>query len=64
MRAGGAQVVPRPKNYRIIDHNPWLNLDTSALQSLDAVEAAVRAFVPDQNLRRPAAEARPSAVLV
>jgi len=64
MRAGGAQVVPRPKNYRIIDHNPWLNLDTSALQSLVAVEAAVRAFVPDQNLRRPAAEARPSAVLV
>ncbi|MFM7819593.1 MAG: NUDIX hydrolase [Actinomycetota bacterium] len=64
MRAGGAQVVPRPKNYRIIDHNPWLNLDTSALQSLDAVEVAVRAFVPDQNLRRPAAEARPSAVLV
>lgn len=64
MRAGGAQVVPRPKNYRIIDHNPWLNLDTSALQSLVAVEAAVRAFVPDPKLRRPAAEARPSAVLV
>ncbi|MFM8902536.1 MAG: NUDIX hydrolase [Actinomycetota bacterium] len=64
MRAGGAQVVPRPNNYRIIEHNPWLNLDTSALQSLVAVEAAVRAFVPDQNLRRPAAEARPSAVLV
>jgi len=64
MRAGGAQVIPRPKSFRIIDHNPWLNLDTRALQSLSAVEDALRAFVPDQNLRRPSAEARLSAVLV
>lgn len=64
MRVGGSQVIPRPNNYRTIDHNPFTNLDTRALQSLDAVSAAVKAFKPDQILRQPLENARPSAVLV
>ena len=64
MRAGGSQVIPRPKNFRIIDHNPWLNLDTSALSSLEAVTQAIAAFQPDQVLRQPLENVRPSAVLV
>ena len=64
MRAGGSQVIPRPKNFRIIDHNPWLNLDTSALSSLEVVTQAVAAFQPDQVLRQPLENVRPSAVLV
>lgn len=64
MRAGGSQAIPRPKNFRIIDHNPWLNLDTSALSSLEAVTQAVAAFQPDQVLRQPLENVRPSAVLV
>ncbi len=64
MRVGGSQVIPRPNNFRTIDHNPFANLDTSALRSLDAVTAALRAFEPDQSLRQPLENARPSAVLV
>lgn len=64
MRAGGSQVIPRPKNFRIIDHNPWLNLDTSALSSLEVVTQAIAAFQPDQVLRQPLENVRPSAVLV
>ena len=64
MRAGGSQVIPRPKNFRIIDHNPWLNLDTSALSSLEVVTQAVAAFQPDHVLRQPLENVRPSAVLV
>ena len=64
MRAGGSQVIPRPKNFRIIDHNPWLNLDTSALSSLEVVTQAIVAFQPDQVLRQPLENVRPSAVLV
>jgi 8-oxo-dGTP pyrophosphatase MutT (NUDIX family) len=64
MRAGGSQVIPRPKNFRIIDHNPWLNLDTSALSSLEVVAQAVGAFQPDQALRQPLENVRASAVLV
>lgn len=64
MRAGGSQVIPRPKNFRIIDHNPWLNLDTSALSSLEVVTQAISAFQPDQVLRQPLENVRPSAVLV
>ena len=64
MRAGGSQVIPRPKNFRIIDHNPWVNLDTSALSSLEVVTQAVAAFQPDQVLRQPLENVRPSAVLV
>ena len=64
MRVGGSQVIPRPNNYRTIDHNPFTNLDTRALRSLDAVSAAVKAFNPDQILRQPLENARPSAVLV
>ncbi|NDC91752.1 MAG: CoA pyrophosphatase [Acidimicrobiia bacterium] len=64
MRFGGSQVIPRPNNYRTIDHNPFTNLDTRALRSLDAVSAAVKAFKPDQILRQPLENARPSAVLV
>jgi 8-oxo-dGTP pyrophosphatase MutT (NUDIX family) len=64
MRLGGSQVIPRPNNFRTIDHNPFLSLDTSALRSLDVVSAAVGAFRPDQTLRQPLESARPSAVLV
>ena len=64
MRAGGSQVIPRPSNFRTIDHNPFANLDTSALRSLDAVSEAIKAFKPDQILRQPLENARPSAVLV
>jgi 8-oxo-dGTP pyrophosphatase MutT (NUDIX family) len=64
MRRGGSQVIARPASYRIIDHNPWRNLDTSALRSLDVVVSAVEAFKPDQVLRKPLHNARPSAVLV
>ena len=63
MRVGGSQVIPRPNNFRTIDHNPFANLDTSALRSLDAVTAALRAFEPDQSLRQTLENARPSAVL-
>jgi 8-oxo-dGTP pyrophosphatase MutT (NUDIX family) len=64
MRIGGSQVIPRPSNFRTIDHNPFANLDTSALRSLDAVSEAIKAFKPDQILRQPLENARPSAVLV
>ena len=64
MRVGGLQVIPRPKNFRTLDHNPFINLDTSALRSLDVVTVALRAFQPDQTLRQPLENARPSAVLV
>ena len=64
MRVGGSQVIPRPNNFRTIDHNPFTNLDTSALWSLEVVSAAVGAFKPDQILRQPLESARPSAVLV
>ena len=64
MRVGGSQVIPRPNNFRTIDHNPFANLDTSVLRSLDAVTAALRAFEPDQYLRQPLENSRPSAVLV
>jgi 8-oxo-dGTP pyrophosphatase MutT (NUDIX family) len=64
MRIGGSQVIPRPSNFRTIDHNPFANLDTSALLSLDAVSKAIKAFKPDQILRQPLENARPSAVLV
>lgn len=64
MRVGGSQVIPRPSNFRAIDHNPFANLDTSALRSLDAVSEAIKAFKPDQILRQPLENARPSAVLV
>jgi 8-oxo-dGTP pyrophosphatase MutT (NUDIX family) len=64
MRVGGSQVIPRPNNFRTIDYNPFLNLETSALRSLEVVSAAVGAFRPDQTLRQPLESARPSAVLV
>ena len=64
MRVGGSQVIPRPSNFRTIDHNPFANLDTSALRSLDAVSEAIKSFKPDQILRQPLENARPSAVLV
>jgi 8-oxo-dGTP pyrophosphatase MutT (NUDIX family) len=64
MRVGGSQVIPRPSNFRTIDHNPFANLDTSVLRSLDAVSEAIKAFKPDQILRQPLENARPSAVLV
>lgn len=64
MRVGGSQTIPRPNNFRTIDHNPFSNLDTSALQSLDAVTTALRAFRPDPSLRQPLDDARRSAVLV
>jgi 8-oxo-dGTP pyrophosphatase MutT (NUDIX family) len=64
MRIGGSQVITRPSNFRTIDHNPFANLDTSALRSLDAVSEAIKAFKPDQILRQPLENARPSAVLV
>ena len=64
MRVGGSQVIPRPSDFRTIDHNPFANLDTSALRSLDAVSKAIKAFKPDQILRQPLENARPSAVLV
>ena len=64
MRVGGSQVIPRPSDFRTIDHNPFANLDTSALRSLDAVSKAIKVFKPDQILRQPLENARPSAVLV
>ena len=64
MRVGGSQAIPRPNNFRTIDHNPFLNLETSALWSLEVVSAAVGAFRPDQVLRQPLESSRPSAVLV
>ena len=64
MRVGGSQVIPRPNNFRTIDHNPFVNLDTSALRSLEVVSSAIGAFKPDRVLRQPLESARPSAVLV
>ena len=64
MRVGGSQVIPRPNNFRTTDHNPFANLDTSALRSLEVVSAAIGAFKPDQVLRQPLESSRPSAVLV
>ena len=64
MRVGGSQVIPRPSHFRTIDHNPFANLETGALRSLDAVSEAIKAFKPDQILRQPLENARASAVLV
>jgi len=64
MRVGGSQVILRPNNFRTIDHNPFVNLDTSALRSLEVVSSAIGAFKPDRVLRQPLESARPSAVLV
>ena len=64
MRSGGAQNIPRPISARLIDDNPFKDLDTSSLDSLDLVSRALIEFRPDQQSQVPQASARASAVLI
>ena len=64
MRSGGAQNIPRPDSARLIDDNPFKDLDTSSLDSLDLVSRALIEFRPDQQSQVPQASARASAVLI
>lgn len=63
-RSGGRQQLPRPTQWRELEHAPWSRLDTSALDDLDAVEAALLRRRVDPESQRPPAHAHPSAVLV
>ena len=67
MRSGGAQNIPRPDTARVIDENPFVGLDASALNALNSLETVSNALVkfrPDPHLQTPQALARPSAVLI
>jgi 8-oxo-dGTP pyrophosphatase MutT (NUDIX family) len=67
MRSGGAQNIPRPDTARVINENPFVGLDASALDALNSLEivsSALVKFRPDPRLQTPQALARPSAVLI
>ena len=63
-RPGGRQQLPRPTQWRELQHAPWSRLDLSALDNLDAIEASLRRRQPDPASQRPPANANPSAVLI
>ena len=63
-RAGGQQTLPRPTQWRELQHSPFDRLDTQALGSLAAVRSALAANLPHEESQRPPANAQPSAVLV
>lgn len=63
-RTGGRQTLPRPANWRVLEHAPWSRLDTSALNDLSLITRAVERSQPDPESQRPPTHANPSAVLV
>ncbi|NCV09548.1 MAG: hypothetical protein EBV66_03875 [Actinobacteria bacterium] len=63
-RPGGAQALPRPTQWRELQHSPFDRLDTAALTDFAAVRAAVAEFTPNPASQQPPASAQPSAVLV
>ena len=63
-RPGGAQVLPRPTQWRELQHSPFDRLDIAALTDFAAVRAAVVEFTPNPVSQQPPASAQPSAVLV
>ena len=63
-RAGGRQTLPRPANWRALEHAPWSRLDVSALDDLSLITGSVERSRPDPESQRPPANANPSAVLV
>lgn len=63
-RPGGQQHLPRPADWRALQHAPWDRLDTRSLSDIDAVCSALTRFRPDPILQVPAAGAHASAVLV
>lgn len=63
-RPGGRQQLPRPVQWRELQHAPWDRLDTSALSNMDAVRHSLAHHRPDPILQRPPDHTNPSAVLV
>lgn len=63
-RGGGRQQLPRPLSWREISHSSWARLDTSALQDIARVGAALEKFSPDPIFQQPPTQSNPSAVLV
>ena len=63
-RTGGRQTLPRPANWRVLEHAPWSRLDTSSLDDLSLITQAVERSRPDPESQRPPTHANPSAVLV
>ena len=63
-RPGGAQALPRPAQWRELQHSPFDRLDIAALTDFAAVRAAVAEFTPNPASQQPPASAQPSAVLV
>jgi 8-oxo-dGTP pyrophosphatase MutT (NUDIX family) len=63
-RAGGAQIIPRPENWRIGDPAPWAGVadGSQPIPAADALEAVTRLGGPHP--MEPLADARPSAVLI
>lgn len=63
-RPGGSQELPRPTQWREVQHSPFDRLDLSALADFSAVRAALADFTPNPASQQPPASANPSAVLV
>lgn len=63
-RAGGRQHLPRPVQWRELQHAPWDRLDTSALTDIAAIQRAVSRHQPDPITQHPPARTNASAVLV
>lgn len=63
-RAGGRQTLPRPANWRALEHAPWSRLDTSSLDDLSLIAQAVQRSQPSPESQQPPTHANPSAVLV
>lgn len=63
-RPGGRQQLPRPAQWRELEHAPWSRLDTRALDDLDAIERSLVSARPDPETQLPPIHAQPSAVLV
>jgi len=63
-RPGGRQLLPRPAQWRELEHAPWSRLNLSALDDLDAIEKSLNQRQPDPDSQIPPSHAHPSAVLV
>jgi 8-oxo-dGTP pyrophosphatase MutT (NUDIX family) len=63
-RAGGRQLLPRPVQWRELQHAPWDRLDTSALTDISAIHHALSRYQPDPVTQQPPAQVNLSAVLV
>lgn len=62
-RPGGRQTLPRPVNWRELDHAPWSHLDTSGLADVEVVRRALARRTTYETLP-PTTDFQPSAVLV